>query len=205
MNAGSKNLVALGLLMANAFAFWFWVIPNYTILSSLRAMLEERQILLARQNDLLQKIVGLGEGYKEKLNDLRKIGLMVPEKDNIAEIITAMEDVALKSGVNLGELGLSVEKGLQSSTKKTTASAYNTVTLDISLKGGYLAMLNYLDSLEKNVRILDLDKLEAAPDSTGSSGNNPVLNFSIKGKSYFLKNANDLAKEKGSNARTTGD
>jgi len=60
-------------------------------------------------------------------------------------------------------------------------------------------MINFIGSIEKNVRLTDLLSISMSPKD--ASKNSSLLTFQIKAVSYFLKNIEEIVKAKAQTQR----
>ncbi len=192
MNSSTRNLISAVLISVGCFVFWAWVLPTYDSLSSLSMVIKDRTGLLASREAIVAKIKNLNAEYQRRAEDLARFSLVVPEKSSIPELISATAAIASKNGLQLGTLVIGANIERDENIK------YNTVSLNTGLGGDYFAMLNLLDTMEKSLRLIDMYELSVTPDESIKSASKLI--FSIKARSYFLKDLKTLAKPKTSTA-----
>ena len=103
---------------------------------------------------------------------------IVPSKKSVAEILSAVNDLSTKSGIELFSSSIIGQKASDAST-----NPYNLLPVEIGLTGNYLGLINFLGALERNLRLVDITSVDAAV----GLGNTSVLNFIVKGNAYYLK------------------
>ncbi len=191
-----KNLTAAIIISIASFVFWALVLPSYNSLPVLQAAIKERGDLLASRQATLSRISSLIGEYQKRTEDLQKISTIVPEKPNTAELITALDDVTTKSGLQLQSLTLNVEGG---DVSTNTTSNYNTLSIETDMTGDYNAAFAFLANLEKSLRLIDMTtfSIVSPQDAKGITS----LKFSIKANAYFLKSAEEIAKANAQNQK----
>ncbi|MEX2090995.1 MAG: type 4a pilus biogenesis protein PilO [Candidatus Paceibacterota bacterium] len=171
----NKNYLGAILVSLALIGAWGWVLPEYNKISELNMAINERRALYDSRSEIIKKIHDLNIEYQKRSADITRISSILPDKKSLAEAVSAIEKISTQSGLQL--VGTSMS-GLPSSV-----GTYNLMPIELSLSGTYLGLVNFLQSAEKNLRIIDITSIDAASGST----ENTLLNFSIKGNAYYLK------------------
>lgn len=174
----NKNYIGAGLIAIAMILFWTLVLPFYNEVSDLDTAVKEEEDLLKSRNTIITNIDNLNKEYQKRISEIAKLSAIVPSKKSLAEVLSAINDVSNKSGVELFSSSITGQK-----SSDTDTNSYNVLTLDMNLNGSYLGLTNFLKALEKNLRLVDITSV----DATAGSGNTSVLNFVIKGNAYYLK------------------
>jgi len=174
----NKNYIGAALISLAAFFFWGWILPGYNVISELKTLVRERQDLISSRSAIIANIKNLTEEYQKHSADIKKRTAVVPNKKSVAEIVSTMENIASRNGLQLTGETISEQKS-------EPGAPYDSVLIDISLSGGYTSLVNMLQSLEKNLRLLDVSSIDVNP-GTSSSGA-AFLNFRVKMSAYFVK------------------
>jgi hypothetical protein len=106
----------------------------------------------------------------------------MPRGPEAAEIINQIEVIANTSGIALTTLDLeeeNVSSRTSGQTGQNTESAgqHKTLGLKISLKGQYASLFRFLQNLERNQRIIDVEVVSFQ----GNEGS-----FNMEAKTYYL-------------------
>lgn len=173
----NKNYTGAGLIALAIIGIWAWVMPEYNKISELDLALQERQDLYDSRSAILKRIQDMNKQYQEKAADITKISGILPSKKSLAEAVSAIDRIATQSGLQLVSAQLAGEPSNEGST-------YNSLPIEITLNGSYPGLVSFLQSAEKNLRIIDITSVDAAASSVDKPG---LLNFSIKGNAYYLK------------------
>ncbi|MBI2062095.1 MAG: type 4a pilus biogenesis protein PilO [Candidatus Yanofskybacteria bacterium] len=174
----NKNYIGAGLIAIAIVLFWALALPVYNRISDLDAAIRERGDLLQSRNTIMANIKNLNKEYQKRISEITKLSAVVPSKKSVAEILSAVDDVSAKNGIQLFSSAIIGQKA-----SETDVNPYNLLSLEIGLVGSYPGLANFLRSFEKNLRLVDITSVEAA----AGLGNTSVLNFIVKGNAYYLK------------------
>lgn len=174
----NKNYFGAGLIALALIGAWGWVLPEYNKISELNAALEERQELYDSRSAIIKKIKDMNKEYQQRAADVAKISSVLPSKKSLAEMVSTIDKLSAQSGLQL------ISATIAGKPSDSQAGAYNFLPIEISMGGGYPGLVRFLQSAEKNLRIIDVTSIDAA---AGSADNPGLLNFSMKGNAYYLK------------------
>ena len=159
---------------------------------------EASERLLASLGRLESEYKNIQDNRKADLEQLKKI---LPTNPQVAEIFVLAEKLALDNGLKLNSVDISVDNNL--STEKNSASTIlKSLPLRFSLTriskeemtdffpegsvlpfdpniDDYALFKNYIDTLEKNLRLMDIQTLSLPALSVDPERNVPSFNFSV--------------------------
>lgn len=158
------------------FAFWPAVIGGWQRVNALRDGVAEREALLTERRKILANLVSLNEEYQQQIAQEagRNLLAVVPVKKDTAEIVSAFQAMATQTGMNIIELQVTA------GTKQRDAVA-NTLNIGIDMTGSYPAMRAFLDAMEREVRLLNVNTISVSDDQSGG------LRFTIEAEAYFIE------------------
>jgi Tfp pilus assembly protein PilO len=156
--------------------FWTLVMPLYDKVKANREALAERTALLEGRGAIIANIKTLTKQYTEHASDVERFASIVPPQKSAAEIVSALQALATQNGVQLTTLAVGPTLG-------QTQNPYEDQTVDLGVNGSYPAFKSFLESLEKNIRVIDITSIDASP----TVENSPIIGFRVKGTAYFLK------------------
>lgn len=186
--------------------FLMFTSPFYKEVNSLRSevtayneALNNAKALEAERDKLTQKYSSISPANLEKLQKL------LPDSVSNIRLILEIEKLAAPYGMVLKDVTYDALKpeaemeanGITNNTKTNNNNndtlsnkEYKAWDLGFSVQGNYYNFLNFVRSLEKNLRIVDMNSIEFSSESEGglspTSSNNYKYNFKIK--TYWLKN-----------------
>ncbi len=175
-----KSLVGAILISVAVFVFWVVILPGYEGRSHFLSTIESRSVDLESKNGLLRKITELEGEYQSKYAELKRLSLVVPAKKNIEEMITSLDSISSQSGIVLRKMGLFARDG------GDLDLPYNTVFVDLSVSGTYDSLSNFLNTIEKSIRLIDGVELSLSIDKDPAVSGSGFLIMSFKGNAYFI-------------------
>lgn len=159
--------------------------------------------LLFAQNAIKKEEVSNLEQEKANMNNLKKeeketeelsntLSAMLPNKKEAGEFIIEIEALALNKNVIFADIKFSEEKktappaastsdesaGKKSTVKGAATEKFKEMIFEMTAKGSYQNVMNFLQGLEKINRAVTLEKC----DLSETKG---IIQASIKGKAYY--------------------
>lgn len=175
----NKNNTGAGLIAIAIILFWTLALPLYNRISDLDVAIKEREDILKSRNAIIANIKDLNKEYQKRISEIAKLSAIVPSKKSVAEVLSAIDDISLKNGLELFSSAIIGQK-----TSDSNDSLYNLLSLEMALNGSYPGLTNFLKSLERNLRLMDITSIDA---TVVGLENTAILNFVIKGNAYYLK------------------
>jgi len=176
MNSGRAYLGSILAAIAGIL-FFALVMPTYDGISARRTALEERNQMVSEQSAIVAKLEDLRKQSATRSAELKQFSYVVPAAKDTADLVSMLQALASQNGLDMTTLAMG------SNLNTSPDSPYVTQAIDISLSGGYTAFRSFVDNLEKNIRIIDIDSMDASPVSDDS----PVIGFRIKAHAYFIQ------------------
>ena len=176
-----KNIIGSVFISIAALIFWIFILPGYELRSYLESSVGARASVLNVKSELIQKVADLDGDYQNKFTELRRLSLVIPPEKNIAEVLTAIEDISSQSGINLFDF--TVSEGSSSNSAKP----YNLLSLTLSFSGQYESVLGFLDHIERHIRLIDVTSFDIGIKEDESTESQIILSASLKANMYFLK------------------
>ncbi len=172
-----KNIFGAFTLAIALFFFWPAVYGSWQEMLALRSGVSERQQLLDARTAILTNADREYTKYQTAISGDagRNFIQLVPVKKNTAELISAMEDIARSSGVQLSQVQITETKGKEN-------EQYKTLSLSLGMSGSYPSLRSFLSSLEQYVRILNVGSIQVSADKTTGQ-----LEYTVKADAYFIK------------------
>jgi len=177
VSVASKNYIGVGLVGLAIIVFWFFIMPVWNGVSLLNNAIAERENILSSREEILRKVADMNKQYQERSSDVSRLSSVVPKTKNAAELISTIETITQQSGMQLVEITMG-ESGSQQQELQT-------IFVELGLIGTYPSLTAFLDSVEKNLRLLDVFEISAS--QTSAPGTQVVLNFRIKANAYYIK------------------
>ncbi len=176
MQNNAKLYIGALLIAVAATLGWIFVLPVYNEYLEIKTALADRESILDQRKATIDKIKALEAEYQTRSADMNRLASVVPTKKSAAELVSSFEDIASRNGLQL--LGVSISE--QKTTN--TNSPYNMVGIDFTLAGSYLSFLGFLDGIERSIRLIDVQSIDAS-----QAAETNTINFKVKANSYYLK------------------
>jgi Tfp pilus assembly protein PilO len=177
MSIANKNYLGVGLAGLAVIIFWIFAMPIWDRTSLLNTAIAERGDILSLRKEVLKKIEELNIQYQERSSDVDKISSVVPNAKNAAELVSTIEAITQQTGMQLIEITMGESSAEQQELQ--------TVFLNLGLIGSYPSLTTFLELVEKNIRLIDVQEISVSQTST--PGAQVVLNFRVKASAYYLK------------------
>ncbi len=171
-----RSYVGAGLIAISGLLFFALLMPAYNSVSARRVALADRQTALITQQEGIRDFNQLKEEAARRSSDIKQFSAIVPATKSPAEIVSMVQTIASQNGLQL----LTLAMGTSAVQEK---SPFASQAVDMGLSGGYLAFRSFIESLERNIRVIDIDAIDASP-STDSS---PIINFRVRAHAYYLQ------------------
>lgn len=176
MNFPLKNILGTVLLAGAMFLFWVLDFGTYQKLSTLRGAITLRENSIQEYQTILANIDEMKRQYDQRSNEIREFSAIIPVNKGTAELISALERIANQTGIQIAEINLG-------SSIQSVQLPYEILNVSITAQGGYGALMAFLNGIEKNIRLLDVDVIDTVVRQDSST----VLDLKIQANAYFIK------------------
>ena len=172
-----KNLIGSIFISLAIFSFWFYILPNYEKHAYLKSLVQSRMNDFEKKNSLIQKVEELDTEYQSRYPELKRLSLVAPQDKHLEEMITIIEEMFSKNGISLNNISLGVQED---------KGPFNTIGLVFDFKADYDSVLNFLNVIEKSLRLIDLSKMDIGIDKTNLDKNRVSLDVKLVANAYFV-------------------
>ncbi|MBI2637950.1 MAG: type 4a pilus biogenesis protein PilO [Candidatus Sungbacteria bacterium] len=173
----SKLLLSLFILIAAGAAGYLYVIPKYNDMQLLQKQAHARQAVLDELNGLLEKKAELEDTYNSiSEEDRARLEQLAPSTADIGGFLVKLDAIAARNGVTSLSLNFAEETN-------SDIPPFSVMDLTLNLQGTYESFQNYLEDLEKFIRIVDVTDITFSPPTAEGDS---VL-FSVRAKTYLLR------------------
>ncbi len=192
MNLSGRRLqlVAVGVAVG-ALLIWFVVLwgPQGGRISDGR----DREDVAEQQNEQLalsiDRLRGSQERIAELTADLDRLKSAIPAQPDLGGLILSLDDVAASSGVTFMSISPSPP------AESEVAGVPTEIGLAIDVTGGYFQVLDYLNRLAEQSRLIVVDGVAISSDGAA----NPMLTVNVSARAFTTAEVN----EDGTGATTT--
>jgi Tfp pilus assembly protein PilO len=171
-----RSYIGAGIIAISGILFFVLVLPTYNSVSARRTALADREESLAQQQQELDSFNKLKDEATKRSDQIKQFSAIVPATKSPAEIVSMLEVIAKESGLQLSTLAMG-------SSTVQEKSPYASQAIDLGLSGSYTSFRTFVGGIEKNLRIMDIDAIDASP----TTDNSPIINFRIRAHAYYLQ------------------
>jgi Tfp pilus assembly protein PilO len=176
------------MLAATIGGFVGFIVPQYKSVQTLRAqaadynqILENARTLQEQRNKLVTKYNTLDQSLLAKLNT------MLPRNPENVKLILELDSIAKQYGVSLQNVKIEdAANDTQTNIRPGTAPAnpdIGTLNITFSVAGSYEGFTNFIRTVERSLRIVDIRKITfTSLDETKST-----YQYTVGIKTYWLK------------------
>ncbi len=174
------------LLVATIAGFALFIVPHYNAVRALRAQAADYNQILDNAKTLARERNRLVEKYNAfDASQLAKLDAMLPTNPQNVALILELDAVATQNGLLLQNVKIdSSENQPAPSARPGTATNNDIGTLSITFTatGPYGGFVNFLQSMERSLRIIDITKVSftALEDKAN-------YQYTVGIKTYWLK------------------
>lgn len=172
----SRTYIGAILIAGAGIIFWVLLMPTYDNVMARREAVTQRNDIIKTKTDIITSINSLTKEYANRSADIARFSSMVPALKSAPELVSSIQALATQNGLQLKTISLS-------GNITQDLNPYLSQSIGIELNGGYLAFKSFLMAIERNIRLIDIDSIDASPIAE----NSPVISFRIKGNAYYLK------------------
>jgi len=187
-------IIFVNLILAAVLIFVF-IEPLWDSVKNLKIEIVEQEEEVKDIEALLTKVGELEQRYQEVGGDIEKLSLALPKERDLPYLITQFESLASNNGLLLESIGFNdpsknttkrgekIEEDLEGLT-----ALFPYLSFDIKLNGSYQGLRGYLESLENNIRSIDVVAInfsseQQKEESAGSSSG--IFKFNLKLVVYY--------------------
>ena len=175
-------LVSLAFLIGAVILFTSLVLPAYRVIQELRgeksalgAVVEKEEKLVKAADRLLSEYQG-ARGVRDTLS------LVLPTEEATSGIINQVYGIAKTTGVAVD--GINVEAApLEFQGTDSIVEPVGTLKVAVRLRGSYEGLRSYIQSIETNVRIIDVDSFVVS----GGGGPKDPLRANLVIRTYYQR------------------
>lgn len=183
-----RLILSLLLLALSIGGFVGFIIPQYKAVQEISAtaadyntILENARTLQEQRNKLVTKYNAFDQGLLTKLN------VMLPRNPENVKLILELDSIAKQYGVFLQNVKIEdASSDGQTATRPGTAPVntdIGTLRITFSVSGPYQGFTNFVRTLERSLRIVDIQKITfTALDDTKNT-----YQYTVGIKAYWLK------------------
>lgn len=174
-------LIVVGAALAVILVWYFAVFsPMSNGLHDARTKKAAAQAQTQSLKAQLAQLQGLSNNQPSQQADLMRLSTAVPDTPNLGDFILSANQIATQSGISW--LSISPQPPAAG-----TAGQPATISLAITINGGFFQMLDYLNRLQSLPRLVVVDTLSlnaGGGTGTAATGGSPTLTVSVNARMF---------------------
>lgn len=157
----------------------FWILlPTYNDIKLSIYLKKQNESNLNDRLKLTSRLENLVSQYNQRLSDVNSFSKVIPEGQNIPELLVNLEALASENGL--------IFSNVDFTPKNLKEPGVKTLIITARVKGSYQAFKNYLIAIEKSLRIFDVVSISFSGISKGESNINVNnLDFHLILNTYY--------------------
>ena len=173
--------------------------PAFSSVSNLRGEVALRKDEAEKEKQVLEKIKSLSGAVDSRQSEVKRLEAAIPNSESKPELISIMENLASQNGLGLVSISTEIVPDDPKSRKERVenilqGALLKTLKLDLKLTGNYEAFKSWLDAVENNLRIFDIQNISFSVKENSGSQNqtevlkiNPVMEYAVVVNTYLIK------------------
>ncbi|MBD3282237.1 MAG: type 4a pilus biogenesis protein PilO [Candidatus Portnoybacteria bacterium] len=187
-----KNIIIIILILAFLGVIIFLDVPKVQSIFSLRDDIEQKKEEFDKEQEMLNRVNKLIELYDENKESIDRLEYILPVEKDIPNLIVQLEALAVESGLFLDSIDFFAQdkkarsraERIRSGAEDNKVENYNTLNISLAAMGSYSALKFFMENVEKNIRIMDIQSINFSSASSGDSDVG-LFNFEIKIETYY--------------------
>lgn len=184
-----KILVILGFLLIVLLLGYFSIIPNFEKIKLLRDDITKLQAQREAILDANKKIVELTPDYQKYQEEIEKLDAMLSSEKDVQILLSDFDYLVSVNGLVLKNILVvpfssqkSLTDGRKSLQSESSEKELGGLAVTIDVQGSYQALKNFLASIEKDPRFLELTEM-----SLNFSEKEELMSANLKFKTFILE------------------
>jgi len=183
MNPALKRLIgvtiSLTFFLGAIVMFSAFIVPTSYEIQELRGEKIALDTLLKEESARIDAVRRLFQEYGSVSTLQSTLGKALPTEEGVPSIINQLQGIAKVSGVTVDSLNISLP-AIRAGSKDDVIRPIGEVQITFTLQGDYESIKSYLDAIETNVRIMDVEKLGIQGGTEGDT-----LTYNIVVNAYY--------------------
>lgn len=184
-----RLILSILLIVASAAGIAFFIVPTYNSVKDLRAQEADFKSVLANARKLEEQRSALEKKYGSfNETQLGQLATMLPSNPENVKLILELDAVASQYGMVLQNVKIEDPSNAASSSAvprpgTATNSDIGNLNINFSVAGPYSSFTSFIKTIEKSLRIIDVQKVTFSPIDAKS----PNYQYSVSVRTYWLK------------------
>ena len=153
-------IILISLLLILGMIFFWW--PKYQEFGDLRMKMKERKTELENKDKYFSELSQLSEKLKEYSSELAVVDSALPKTFGVPDAFNLLEKECSQNGLVLEKVNLENVSPIEKESKIIR------IPLGFSVSGTYPAFKNFLQSIQKNARLIEVESISFSSPQKGN-------------------------------------
>lgn len=177
-----KSIMSIIFLGAAAILFFTWTQPIFDDVKSLYYKEQTLNTMLANFTEFQTKRDNVLSNYNAiNKDDLARLNKFLPSMANAVDLVVEIEDITKASGLILKDIDVKKPEDIQKSSFEEQKTGVGKILVTMKVVGPYKSFVSFLENLEKNLRLIEIEKI------TFIAGNADSYEYNITADTYWKK------------------
>lgn len=158
--------------------FTGFIVPTATEVQELRGRRDALSTLLEEESARIETVRNLFQEFGSVSTLKNTLARALPVGEEIPSLINQLHGIAKVSGVAIDSLDISLPAIKQ--TQKSAVEPLGEVQVSFNLTGNYASIKSYIQAIETNVRIMDVERIGIQGGTEDT-----ILKYNIVVKAYY--------------------
>jgi Tfp pilus assembly protein PilO len=159
---------SIALIIIAGIVFISFIIPKTKEIQSLRSERSALVKTLSEKEAVVQEAEKLIKSYSSISGLQETLSLTLPQEEDVPGIVNQLQGLASLSGVVIDSLSLQF-LAIRPAGEETIVEPIGTLRATMGVVGDYKSIKLYIEALETNIRIIDLNSLEITGGTEGDT------------------------------------
>jgi len=186
-------VLGLGMMVAAFIIFVNFTRPAYEDIQKIRNEKYTFDLELENKRKAIGDVVDLIEKHKNDTNFNETVSLHFPTSANLSNALAQIHSLAVDisqlalTSINVSESGSQISRssGGAQANGGSLERPIKTISFDLNLIGSYANLKTFLQKLETNIRIFDVESVSLNPANMGSKVPVDLYNYQVKITTYY--------------------
>lgn len=186
-------VLSLGMITAAFIVFFSFTRPTYENIQQIRNEKYTFDLELENKRQAIEDVKNLIEEHKNDSDFNKLISLVFPIEPELSSALAQIYSLAVDIN-KLALVNISISKSTTQSSISSGGSEpgqvslqkpINTLTFDLNLTGSYGNFKEFLQKIENNIRLFDVENVTLTPTALGAKVPVDLYNYQVKIIAYY--------------------
>lgn len=160
-------LISFTLLIGAVLVYSLLVVPSYRNIQILRNEAASKSLELENLETALEKLDSLLRDFQSLSSARETMKLTLPNDPNIAQVVNTISGLATINNLDISRVGTTLAP-VQTLNTNNAARNIGAVSVRFGVTGQYKKFTSFLESIERNVRLMDVVSIGINSKSDGT-------------------------------------